>query len=398
MWADASCEQGDFEEYARLRADVSQVEADAARSRRTDRRAESLSALLELAPGDIIGIPAGRHEGWAVVVDPGARRDRANPSPTVMTRERQLKKLSVHDFPSPPVVAARMRIPKHFDPRQAKDRRNLGAAFLAKLAGMDTRPSRYVAAAMDAEAQERITQLRSALQAHPCHTCPDREEHARAAEKALRLERDTADLRRQVERRSTTIAVRFDKICSVLTGLGYLTDDAEQVTPAGSMLARIYSELDLVAAESMRAGLFDELDPAELAAVASSLTYESRGADAKRPSRMPNRSTEIAQSSLRHIWRDLSLMERDHKLDASREPDIGFAEATYAWASGRDLADVLADNDLTAGDFVRSMRMVIDLLGQLADAAGAGVVRTRARDAIDLLRRGVVSAAYDEDD
>ncbi len=398
LWADASCEQGDFEEYARLRADVSQVEADAARSRRTDRRAESLSALLELAPGDIIGIPAGRHEGWAVVVDPGVRRDRANPSPTVMTRERQLKKLSVHDFPSPPVVAARMRIPKHFDPRQAKDRRNLGAAFLAKLAGMDTRPSRYVAAAMDAEAQERITQLRSALQAHPCHTCPDREEHARAAEKALRLERDTADLRRQVERRSTTIAVRFDKICSVLTGLGYLTDDAEQVTPAGSMLARIYSELDLVAAESMRAGLFDELDPAELAAVASSLTYESRGADAKRPSRMPNRSTEIAQSSLRHIWRDLSLMERDHKLDASREPDIGFAEATYAWASGRDLADVLADNDLTAGDFVRSMRMVIDLLGQLADAAGAGVVRTRARDAIDLLRRGVVSAAYDEDD
>ncbi len=398
LWADASCEQGDFEEYARLRADVSQVEADAARSRRTDRRAESLSALLELAPGDIIGIPAGRHEGWAVVVDPGARRDRANPSPTVMTQERQLKKLSVHDFPSPPVVAARMRIPKHFDPRQAKDRRNLGAAFLAKLAGMDTRPSRYVAAAMDAEAQERITQLRSALQAHPCHTCPDREEHARAAEKALRLERDTADLRRQVERRSTTIAVRFDKICSVLTGLGYLTDDAEQVTPAGSMLARIYSELDLVAAESMRAGLFDELDPAELAAVASSLTYESRGADAKRPSRMPNRSTEIAQSSLRHIWRDLSLMERDHKLDASREPDIGFAEATYAWASGRDLADVLADNDLTAGDFVRSMRMVIDLLGQLADAAGAGVVRTRARDAIDLLRRGVVSAAYDEDD
>ncbi|RXW33329.1 DEAD/DEAH box helicase [Propioniciclava flava] len=398
LWADASCEQGDFEEYARLRADVSQVQADAARSRRTDRRAESLSALLELAPGDIIGIPAGRHEGWAVVVDPGVRRDRANPSPTVMTQERQLKKLSVHDFPSPPVVAARMRIPKHFDPRQAKDRRNLGAAFLAKLAGMDTRPSRYVAAAMDAEAQERITQLRSALQAHPCHTCPDREEHARAAEKALRLERDTADLRRQVERRSTTIAVRFDKICSVLTGLGYLTDDAEQVTPAGSMLARIYSELDLVAAESMRAGLFDELDPAELAAVASSLTYESRGADAKRPSRMPNRSTEIAQSSLRHIWRDLSLMERDHKLDASREPDIGFAEATYAWASGRDLADVLADNDLTAGDFVRSMRMVIDLLGQLADAAGAGVVRTRARDAIDLLRRGVVSAAYDEDD
>ena len=111
---------------------------------------------------------------------------------------------------------------------------------------------------------------------------------------------------------------------------------------------------------------------------------------------MPNPSTEIAQSSIRHIWRDLSLMERDHKLDPSRDPDIGFAEATFAWASGEDLAGILAATDLTAGDFVRSMRMVIDLLGQLADAAGPGVVRTTAREAIDMLRRGVVAAAYDE--
>jgi len=398
LWRDAACEEGDLEEYARLRAEISRLEGEAARNRRTDRRAESISALLELAPGDIIGVPAGRHEGWAVVVDPGVRKDRGNPSPTVMTQERQLKKLSVHDFPSPPVVVGRMRVPKHFDPRQAKDRRHLSAAFQSKLAGLDTRESRYAPAAMDAEASARIAELRSAVQDHPAHSCPDRETHARAAEKALRLERDTADLRRQVERRSNTIAVRFDKICAVLTGLGYLTPDAERVTQAGAMLARIYSELDLVASESIRAGVFDELNSAELAAVASSLTYESRGADAKRPSRMPNRSIEIAQSSVRHIWRDLSLMERDHKLDASREPDIGFAEATYAWASGRDLAEVLAENDLTAGDFVRSMRMVIDLLGQLADAAGAGVVRTRAREAIDLLRRGVVGVAYDEDD
>ncbi len=49
---------------------------------------------------------------------------------------------------------------------------------------------------------------------------------------------------------------------------------------------------------------------------------------------MPNPSTEIAQSSIRHIWRDLSLMERDHKLEASRDPDVGFAEASFAWASG----------------------------------------------------------------
>lgn len=398
LWADAACEDGDFESYARLRAEIGRLEAQAARSRRTDRRAESLSVLLELAPGDIIGVPSGRYEGWAAVIDPGNRRDRGNPTPTVMTQERQIKKLSLTDFPAPPVVIGRMRVPKHFDPRQAKDRRNLAAAFGSKLATLDTRTARFVPAEMDAEASARVAELRAELKAHPVHGCPDREVHSRAAEKALRLERDTADLRRQVERRSNTIAVRFDRICTVLIALGYLTEGAERVTPAGAMLARIYSELDLVAAEAIRAGVFDELTPAELAAVASSLTFESRGREQRAPSRMPNRSTEIAQSAVRHIWRDLSLMERDHKLEPGREPDIGFAEAVFEWASGRDLAAILAENDLTAGDFVRSMRMVIDLLGQLADAAGPGIVRDNAREAIGMLRRGVVDAAYDEDD
>ncbi|HHU39186.1 MAG TPA: DEAD/DEAH box helicase [Propionibacterium sp.] len=398
LWADAACDRGDFEEYARLRASIGALEAEAARSRKADRRAESISALLELSPGDIIGIPSGRHEGWAVVIDPGVGRDRANPSPLVMTEQRQIKKLSPTDFPSPPTVAGRMRVPKHFDGRSAKDRRNLAAAFHSKLGGMDTGVARYQAAAMDAEVSARVAELRAQAKEHPCHGCPDREVHARAAEKALRLERDTADLRAQTERRTNTIATRFDKVCAVLSALGYLSEDGTRVTDAGRMLARIYSELDLVTAEAIRAGIFDELDPAELAAVLSSLTYESRGGGASSPSRMPTRSTEVAQTMLRRIWREVRLLERDHKLEQGRDPDIGFAEAVYGWASGVALGDILEATELTAGDFVRWMRMVIDLLGQVADAAGDSIVRDHAREAIGRLRRGVVDAAYLEDD
>ena len=398
LWADAACDRGDFTEYARTRAEIGRLEAEAAKSRRSDRRAESISALLELTPGDIIGVPSGRHEGWAVVIDPGVGRDRANPSPLVMTEQRQVKKLSLTDFPSPPVVAGRMRVPKHFDGASPKDRRNLAAAFHTKLSSLDTRQSRYQPAALDAEIAAEVARLRGLVKDHPCHACPDREVHARAAEKALRLEKDTADLRAQTERRTNTIATRFDKVCGVLSALGYLDEAGERVTDAGRMLARIYSELDLVTAEAIRAGIFDELDPAELAAVLSSLTYESRGGEARRPATMPNRSTEVAQTMLRRIWREVRLLERDHRLEGGRDPDIGFAEATYAWANGVALGDLLAETELTAGDFVRWMRMVIDLLGQVADAAGEGAVRDNAREAIGRLRRGVVDAAYLEDD
>jgi ATP-dependent RNA helicase HelY len=52
---------------------------------------------------------------------------------------------------------------------------------------------------------------------------------------------------------------------------------------------------------------------------------------------------------------------------------------------------VLGATDLAAGDFVRWMKQVIDLAGQVADAAGEGSMREVARDVIRALRRGVVA-------
>jgi len=316
----------------------------------------------------------------------------------VLTLDRQLKKLELADFPTPPAPVARMRVPKHFDPRSAADRRNLFAAFRSKLATVDLTPSASAGSTMDADVAARVTELRDAVRRHPCHDCPDREEHARWAEQALRLERESATLRAASEKRTNTIAVKFDRICGVLEALGYLDEGGRTVTPAGRMLARVYCELDLVTAECARAGLFDELTAPELAAVISTLIYESRGGDGRRPARMPNRSTEIAQTALRQVWREVGLLERDHKLDKGRNPDIGFAEPVHAWAAGEHLADVLYRSDLTAGDFVRWTRQVIDLAGQLADAAGPGPLRETCREAVSLMRRGVVAAAYEEDD
>ncbi len=67
--------------------------------------------------------------------------------------------------------------------------------------------------------------------------------------------------------------------------LGYL--DGDQVTDDGKRLQRLYSELDLLVSECLRGGVWDGLDPAELAAVVSGLTYESRNADDAPAPRFP---------------------------------------------------------------------------------------------------------------
>ncbi len=47
--------------------------------------------------------------------------------------------------------------------------------------------------------------------------------------------------------------------------------------------------------------------------------------------------------------------------------------------------------DLAAGDFVRNMKQLIDLTGQVADASGDSPLRTTARRTVELLRHGVVA-------
>ena len=58
---------------------------------------------------------------------------------------------------------------------------------------------------------------------------------------------------------------------------------------------------------------------------------------------------------------------------------------------------MLDENDLTAGDFVRWIKQLIDLSGQVADAAGPGPLRETARDVVRRIRRGVVAVAPLED-
>ena len=400
-WAKASCERGDFEAYARLRAEIAALEAEAARERRSDRRAETLQILLGLKPGDIVQVPGGRRRGWVVVIDPGTRSENESPRPLVLTEDRQVRRMSLVDFPAPPVVAGRMRINKHFNPKEAAARRTLAAAFRSRLAEVDLGPAtRTRRAAADEDLAAEIAERRIELRQHPCHSCPDRETHARWAEQALRLERENARLQERVSTRTNTIANHFDKICAVLESLGYLSGPGGgRVSEPGRMLARIYAELDLVAAECIRAGVFAGLTGPQLAAVLAALVYEARRSDEgpRRP-RMPDARSSAAMTEVRRIWREVSLVERDARLPRGPEPDIGFSEVAYGWAAGRSLADVLADTELTAGDFVRWVRQVIDFAGQIADAAGPGELRDVARRLVHSMRRGVVTYSAEDDD
>jgi ATP-dependent RNA helicase HelY len=381
------CHLGDFEEYAGLRRALKDREASLAREGAAQRRAAAAQSLDRLHVGDVIRVPAGRRPGLAVVIDPHGGATAGDPHPVVLTADRQVKRLSVVDFPTPVETLTRVRLPKGFSARSPQARRDL-ASTLRNL-GLETdagRPKRARSAAAD---DAEIARLRAAIRRHPCHGCADREEHARWAERHDRLSRDTDQLERRVDSRTNTIARMFDRVCGMLEGLGYLAGDT--VTPAGRTLARIYSEADLVIAEALRDGMWDDLDPPELASVCSALVYEARRDDDPTP-RLPSGRVREALNALSRLWASLKATEREAHLEFLREPDAGFAWAAYRWARGDALDQVLLDTAQAPGDFVRWMKQLIDLLDQIVDAAapGSNVSRT-ARNAVAAVRRGVVA-------
>jgi ATP-dependent RNA helicase HelY len=313
----------------------------------------------------------------------------------VLTDQRQVKRLTLTDCPDPVTAIERITIPGGFSHRSPQHRKDLAATLRNKLAGLDMAPHRRASRAIGADAastgESAIADLRAKLRRHPCHDCQDREIHARQAEKYLRHEREAAALDQRVASRSHVIARTFGRVRDVLTQLGYL--DGDTVTAQGRILAGLYSELDLLAAECMRRGIWDGLTAGELAACVCALTFESRRADdTGGVPRLPGGRVRDVLAAMTRLWAELDSVERRHKLSFLREPDLGFAWTAHAWAQGRPLELVLSD-DLTPGDFVRAIKQLIDLLDQIGAAAGNAPVASTARAAVSALRRGVVAYA-----
>jgi ATP-dependent RNA helicase HelY len=388
-----TCHLGNFEEYFALRAAIADRERQLARQGKAQKRAAAVESIERLRIGDVIRVPHGRRAGLAVVLDSGTAGF-GEPRPLVLTEDRWAGRISSGDFAEPVEPLTRVRVPKHFNHRSPQERRDL-ASLLRSAAGEVDGHRRAGRRRADASDDAELARLRERMRSHPCHACPEREEHARWAERRWRLDRENETLQNKVASRTGSLTRTFDRVCTMLTERDYLAAGGE-VTPNGRMLARIWTEADLLVAECLRQGVWDGLDAAELAAAVSVVLYESRRETEERASVPRGGLAEAVDDTLK-LWAELENAESALGLQLTREPDLGFVWPMYRWARGESLSKVLAsvhgiEGDMPAGDFVRWTRQVIDLLGQLAEASGASAeTRKTARQAIAAVNRGVLA-------
>ena len=245
------------------------------------------------------------------------------------------------------------------------------------------------------EQERKLAELKVRMKTHPCHLCSHREAHSRWAERWWQLHRETQAILDQIEGRTNLVASTFDKICDLLIELDYL-DSSDQdllVTESGKMLARIYGERDLLVAEALRLKIWDNLDAPSLAAMAAALVYEPRRDDENFEPRAVKGNFQQSFTNTQLLWDDLENLAKKHKLPRSSKLEMDLSYPIHRWATGAKLDLVLESADLLPGDFIRWCKQIIDLLEQLAKAS-EGPISSKARDAVDLVKRGIVAYSY----
>lgn len=406
------CHLGDFREYAELRRRLNELQKDQAKARNRQRRREIVRVLAALQPGDVIEVDGGKRRlGACLVIHTAPEHD---PRPGVITEQGKLRNITVEDFPQPPEVVSSIRLPRKPQVKVPKIRRDLAATMRASLRERvpprENAPRAGFGFVEEPGGEDEVEQLQSRLRRHPCHSCGEREEHARWAERWWKLQRETDQLKQKIDRRTGSIAKTFDRVSGVLYDLGHLEPvDTEHlptadpvgeewsqaeftVTERGQRLRRIYGERDLFTELLQERGVLSSLGPEELAAFSTVLVYQAKREDEGAMPVMPTKKLSQAVRSALEVHSELETLEKQHHLQPTDAPEMGLVLPMYGWASGQSLRSCLEDSPLAAGDFVRWAKQCIDVLDQLGKVPQTSAKLSAAcHEAVDLIARGVVA-------
>jgi ATP-dependent RNA helicase HelY len=368
----AASEFGDVDEYRRLRERARSGDA----VERGERRRAVHDALGSLRPGAVVHIARGNYRGAAAVVATANRKD--GPRLTLITKSAKSLYATADDFDDVPRPIGSVVLPAQYAPNR-KEYRNDVARRLRKVK------------LAPAPGSKRTRRDDDRADRHPVTADPDLRAKVAAAGQAERIEREIADLERRVSGKNQSLGQDFDRVLEVLSTYDYVDRAAWTLTEAGEMLARIFHESDLLVAEVVRSGVLDDLDPADLAGLVSMLVYEHRSSDTPPAPWFSSDELRSRARRIAAISEDLAANERAVGLAEHRPPDPTFAAVAHAWVAGEGFAEVVGEEELTGGDFVRTTKQLIDLLRQLAVVAPDTATRRAAGTAAERAFRGVVA-------
>lgn len=375
LLTDAASPYGDIEEYRRsLTPPDDRRPVDDATNR----------AIATLHPGQLIHASKGKHHGPVAVVAAALRKNGFKL--TTITPGGHLLQLTADDFDTPPVPVGDVVLPGAFSPHQRSYRDEVARRIKQATLGRGGRPRSH-------RSEHRVVDHPDSGSSprHPVADDPDLRRRLAMLAEADRVRGEVDNLERQISQHRATLVRDFDAVLAILDVRGYVNVDRWSIEPAGEMLATTFHESDLLICETMLAGLLDGLSAPAMAGLVSTFVYEHRSPDDPPRPWFPDRATQSRWESIERLSIELSGLEATQDLSTHRPPDPTFFPVAYAWVAGDGFAELVTEEELTGGDFVRTIKQLVDLLGQIGQIAPNLETRHVARSAAEAARRGVIA-------
>ena len=340
----------------------------------TRRSSASLSSsqLSQLRPGDVVLFTRKSQPERFVVISSAQRGTGAKL--TMLSQARLVITIGEKDTDQYLELVAHMDLPQPYQPTNSKFLKEAAS----RLQRLKTRPK---ATRVEAVNQDE----------HPVANDPNLVERLNALDSATRIKKELDNLEKRVSSSTQSVSSQFDDLITLLSEWRYV--DTWALTDKGLLLSRIFHESDLLIAECISEELLTGLSPVDLAGLVSCFIYEDRNRDEVASAHYPSNELKQRFLGIQKISRRLVKAETSSGLQNHRSPDPGFIAATHDWAKGNSLLDILESDEVTAGDFVRTMKQLIDVLRQLAMIFTNEADRDSATKASELLFRGVVASS-----
>ncbi len=341
--------------------------------------------MMQLRPGSVIHASKGKYHGPVAVVATANRK--GGLKLTTITPSGHALHLAADDFAVPPRLIGTVVLPGTYSPNRKDYRAEVGRRVKAAKLKASGRDVTGRGGSGTAGTPRPGTGL------HPVEHDPDLRARLRAGAQVDRVRREIAELERKVSHSNATLARELDGVLAVLSQRGHVDLDRWQLTERGEMLARVFHECDLLISESIQLGLLDDVDAPTLAGLVSTFVYEHRSPDDPPAPWFSDQEARRRWTQIERLSIELRVLESQTGLSEHRPPEPTFFAIAYAWVAGEGFAEVVAEEDLTGGDFVRTMKQLIDVLGQVGQVAPNPATRATARRAAAAAFRGVVADA-----
>uniref|UniRef100_A0A6E8V3K2 Helicase SKI2W n=1 Tax=Anopheles coluzzii TaxID=1518534 RepID=A0A6E8V3K2_ANOCL len=207
------------------------------------------------------------------------------------------------------------------------------------------------------------------------------------------LERKLDELKYQASYESLSLYPDYCRKLQVLQELKYI-DDMQQVAMKGRVACEM-GQNELMITELVMRNILTDLQPAEIAALLSSLVFQAK-------SDVTPKLTETlqkAEAQFREVENDIRLVERQYGVTdvcKKEELNFGLTEVVYEWARNKPFAEIMLLTDIKEGIIVRCIQQLNETLCNVKDAAriiGDPVLHSKMEEASNAIKRDIVFAA-----